>query len=476
MLDDAPSSYQTDPLYSMAQRLLQKGDWKGGLAAVESLTARYPLERDLRMWHQEMVVRASVDEEEKTDVSQQTRRRFKNVTTRVLVGVAVALVAIYGFNLFATWVRARAAEVQQLITEQNRQTELAALLRDAQVWQRAGQLDKARANLAQLAEEDADYPGLQQALALLGTASSLDDRYAQAMQLVAQEKWADAQEILKGIAAEDPNYKDVSLQLANIEKVFVIEELAAEAEAEYRAARWQEAASQFESVRALDPFYNVDFIEGRLFTSYVEAAQTALVEETDLLKALEVAETYFGRALAMRPLNPEIKTQRELARFYLEAQRDYAEGLWSEVISDLEFVYATDSEYANGTTRQTLYEAYVARGDNSLSNGEFDSALSDYQRAIEFAEEEPEAVLRLYEAHIKAGEAHAAQGEYESAVLNYRTAAEIGGLTKRDPADYPALALELAQARGKELHAGTSPNARGLLVHVRRVDQGPRVI
>jgi tetratricopeptide (TPR) repeat protein len=160
---------------------------------------------------------------------------------------------------------------------------------------------------------------------------------------------------------------------------------------------------------------------------------------------LESAESYFRKGLALRPQDPEVKSERELAHLYLKAQNDFNEGLWSEVISGLEIINAENPDYALGTARQTLYEAYIARGDAWIAKGEYEAATEDYQRASVLAKQDPQAVLRLYEAHLKVAEVEGAQGNFETAVIHYRTAIEFSDLkarSLRDNASQAALLLE----------------------------------
>jgi tetratricopeptide (TPR) repeat protein len=146
---------------------------------------------------------------------------------------------------------------------------------------------------------------------------------------------------------------------------------------------------------------------------------------------LETAEGYFRKALALRPQDPEVKAERELAYLYLKAQRDFNEGLGGEVISGMEIINAEKPDYALGTARQTLYEAYIARGDAWMAKGVYQDAMVDYQRASVLAKQDPEAILRMYEAHLKIAEVEGVQGNFETAVFHYRTAIDLSGLRDR---------------------------------------------
>jgi tetratricopeptide (TPR) repeat protein len=428
---DVTDSSLKDPLYHSALRRLQQGEWEAGLEALATLVVRYPLDRELRNLRQEMQVRARVDQDEHEDLALAKRRRVKRAATRFGAVLLMIIAAFWGVRSYSFWFRQQAERVNQTLQREIQEADLAATFRDAQSLLRAGRLEEAKAKLDAIAAQDPGYPDLEAALSQVEAAASLDARYTQAMQLIEQQEWAEAKAILEALAVEAPNYRDVAIQLANIDKLFMLDDLLTQADDDFEAQHWEAAASQYESIRALDPTYQRERVEERLFRSYVEAATIALVGETDLLKALQTAENYFGKALALRPLAPEIKTQRELARLYLKAQSDFNAGRWSDVIADLEFVYTTDPDYALGTTRQTLYEAYVARGDSALAAAEYETALSDYQRAIELAKQNPDAVLRLYEVNLKAAEAQRIKGDYASAVLYYRAAVELSYLKER---------------------------------------------
>ena len=224
-------------------------------------------------------------------------------------------------------------------------------------------------------------------------------------------------------------------------------EIFDQAEMHNLAQEWQQAATGYENLRVLDPIVQSEIVEDRLFTSYVNAARKVLVRQADSLEALKVAESYFRKALVLRPQYPEIKTERELARFYLDAQENFIKGRWTDVIAGLEVINSKDPDYATGTALQTLYEAYVARGDNRMKNSEYEFALEDFQRAVILAEEDPQAVLRLYEAQLKAADAQGAQDNYESAVLLYRSAVELSKLRLRASREDPAQAALLAEAQ-----------------------------
>jgi tetratricopeptide (TPR) repeat protein len=187
-------------------------------------------------------------------------------------------------------------------------------------------------------------------------------------------------------------------------------------------------------------------VKSRLFRSYMNAAQLALTDQADSLEALANAEAYFNKALELRPDDSEVITQQALAESYLRAQDDFSQGRWTDVISELEYVYVEDRDYAGGTARQTLYEAYMSRGDSFMVIGEYESGLADFQQAALLAEQDPGSKVRLFEAQTHMAESQGALGNYEAAVQIYRTAIDEASLTEADLEERQDLLAQLDSA------------------------------
>jgi tetratricopeptide (TPR) repeat protein len=186
----------------------------------------------------------------------------------------------------------------------------------------------------------------------------------------------------------------------------------------------------------------------RLFRSYMDAAQSALVEKPDSLEAMTAADEYFLKALNLLPNDPDALLQRKLAHLFIEAQTDFAKERYNDVIEKLEQVYTEDSGYAAGTARQTLYEAYVARGDDRMLSGDYEPALEDFQRAAVLAEQGENAKIRVFQAQIRIAEAMGSLLMYEDADLLYRTAIDNAQLSDADLKQRPELVSKLNQADG----------------------------
>jgi len=428
---EATRSRLGDHLYQSALGHLQKGDWKAGLAELAGLAERYPLDDSLSALRQEMELRARVDQDEREDRRRERRRRVVKLASRLMAVLLVGLLVYGGVRSYSVWFQQRVDEARQNLERQIRVVELSTKFANAQALLRAGRTAEAQALLQEIATVKPDFPGLPISLERANAAASLEVQYAEALRLIERQDWYAALVALQAIAAQEPNYKDVALQISHIEKQYLLQETLAQADEQFEAEAWEEAASEYESLRALEPLYQAETVEERLYTSYVNAARASLVGQSDSLAALGIAEGYFRKALALRPQDPEIKTERELAGLYLKAQADFNQARWSEVITALEIIYGKDPQYARGTARQTLYEAYVARGDALQAQGDYESVLRDYQLALVVAQADRQATLRLFEAYLKVAEAQNALANYEAAALLYRSVVEVGGLRQR---------------------------------------------
>jgi tetratricopeptide (TPR) repeat protein len=502
MTANQAESYLDNPQFRQAMESMQKGEWESGLSQIETLMQAYPLESDLRSLRQEMILRAKVDTDEKVAKSYARRRRSRDLIVRAAVVSVLVIIAIFVATSYASWFQDQAALAKQAVDSQVVLVELQVNMRDAQSYLGAGMTDSALDLLEKIEVIKPDFPELAQTIEQARRQKAFDEQYAEAMILIEQDQLDAALIVLQEIESQEPYYRDVKSQIKQIQDETVLGEQLLEADAYFENESWEEAANAYYNLYALNPDFETAHVEDRLFTSYVnsaeeklnnsdslesiqsveeyfrralalrpqdldvkdkqsqvrsmieeklfwsfvQAAQTAIAEEPNSLEALKVANRYFSEALALRPNDPEITLQRELAHQFLGGMDDFVSSSNSSAIEKLEFVYSQDPGYINGTARQTLYEAYVARGDNAMAIGDFDSALEDFQRAAVIANEDPTSRARLYEIQLKIAEAQGLMGDFESAVRLYAAAILIGDLQARAATYSSAMAAALTNA------------------------------
>lgn len=482
MTAETAGSYWDDPTFSQLLADLQQGKWHSGLAKLDGLLGTYPNDPDLRQMRQETLLKVLVDQDEVIDRKQERFQRTKKFGFRFALVAVVLIVLTWGLSAYSQTLNQRWEAARQDLEAEFGQVELAMKFRNAQDLLQAGRLAEAELLFQEVGAEDPNYPGLELFLNQTYKLQALDELYTQAMQHKATGDLGQAISKFQEIKTRQPYYKDVALQIELLENSFLLEDLLAQADGAYEAGDFATAAAKYKTIHSMDPEFQRVFIENRLVNSYMSAAESMLMQDQDTLEALQgaeeyfrlalglrpddetvlerrararatveerlfrsylhqgrqavvnnedslaalaIAEGYFRQALELRPEDEEAQLELQLAQFYLTAQSDFSKGLWNKVISDLEYVYSNRPEYAAGTARQTLYEAYTARGNSFMAGGDYESALADYQRASVLASQFGKESLGLFEAQTKVAEVQGVLGDYESAVRVYRDALNL---------------------------------------------------
>ena len=495
-------SYLDHPMFRTAMASMQKGDWESGINQIEKVMQSYPLEPELRSLRQEMIIRAKVDSDEKADRSITRKRRFRNLAMRGSVIAILVILAIFVAQTYSNWFTQQVANAQQEVEYQFVRLDLDVKMRDAKDYIRAGQAEPAMALLEEIEAVDADYPELEATKSEVIQLQTLDDQYMDALTLIDAGDLIGALVILEEIEVQEPYYRDVKNRILTIQDQTLLGDQLREADEFFANEQWEEAAESYYSMYSLNPDYQTAHVEDRLFSSYVNAAETllnssetieaiqkvedyfqralalrpqepdvkdkqarvrsmieerlfrsyvflaqsAITEETNTLEALKIADKYFTEALRLKPNDPEITMQRELAHQFVLGQDNLLNSAYGDAIVNMEFVLSQDPGYANGAARQTLYEAFVARGDSAMAIGDFDSALEDFQRAAVIANEDPSSKGRLYEIQMRIAEAQGLLGDYDSAVRLYQAAIAMGDLQARANQHSTAMAAALIAA------------------------------
>ena len=342
------------------------------------------------------------------------------------------------------------------------QAELTIDLRNAQQLLIAGKSDEALTAFEAIKAKQPDFPGLADAIAQAQALKDVEVQYTQAMNLLQAGDSAQALAILKEISKKMPNYRDVSLQIKNLQSQTEMTSVMQQADLAFSEGRYEDAVSNYESLRIMDPSFETAAVEEKLFQSYIKAAQdlllipvptldnlkkvdnyftqalaikpldrealaartqvrshiedaiindyvsqaqAALASAPDSLDAQQSAEQFLSQALAVRPNDPNVLLQFQLAQTYIQAVSDFTSSKWDSVIEQLEYVIGQQAGYANGTALQTLYDAYIARGSDYIASGEYSLALDDFQRSAVLAQQLPDSAPLSFEAQVMIGEA-----------------------------------------------------------------------
>ncbi|MEA3439579.1 MAG: LysM peptidoglycan-binding domain-containing protein [Chloroflexota bacterium] len=481
MTEKTFESFYDDPLYKTIMSHFQAGEWELGLSGLDGLIEKYPLEHELRTLRQEMQLRASVDEGEGDDKRALLFLRARKVGTRVLIAAVIVVAVFWGFSRYSNWAERTVSAARAAIEADRVQFDLNNKFSRVISLLNAQRPEEALVILEEIKAERDDYPGLDELFKNAEALQSIYIQYVEAIDLEEQGEYEEALRIFQYIDGVNPKFLDVPIHILDIRSEFLMQNLVNKGDQAFNTGIWEEAINYFEEVRNYNIDYMQDEIEGKLFNSYINFAQDVLNEQPDSIEALKEARDYFFKALELKPqdervreglqeayakvadalykknidlakqeilgqadsltaletakqyyqealaIYPDSDTVRinlKMAESYLQAQDDFLLDNWDAVIHKLVPVYQFDYNYADGTAKQTLYAAYIARGDLYKDNARRALAEEDYLNAIKIAQYSPNKPLLLFEAQVRLGDLYKITGNDEAAVFQYRTALE----------------------------------------------------
>ncbi|OGN92717.1 MAG: hypothetical protein A2Z71_07980 [Chloroflexi bacterium RBG_13_50_21] len=480
--------YIKSTLFQDAMEHFQAGKWDEGFTKLGEVEKNYPMEPDLRTLRHEMELRSRINEYEVEENKLKFLHQVRKTSLRLLVTLVILVGAYFAISTYSGWIQTQIVQAQADLSQNMQQAELAIEFRNAQQLIMAGKSNEALTVYENIKAKNPAFPGLTEAITQAQGLSDIEVQYIQAMNLLKSGDSAQALVILQQISQTMPNYRDVSLQVKSLQTQTEKTSVLQQADLAFSEGRYEDALSNYESLRIMDPTYETSHVEDFLYQSYVKAAQTLLTEPVPTLATLNKVDDYFSNALALRPLDrdtlaartqvrlvieesvindyvsqaqaalasapdsleaqksaeqflssalavrpndPNILIQFQLAQTFVQAVSDFASSKWDSVIEQLEYVISQQAGYANGTAIQTLYDAYIARGSEYIAAGEYALALEDFQRSAILAQQLPEAGSLSFEAQTMIAEAQGLLNHFQEAVLIYQDALNTIGLRDR---------------------------------------------
>jgi tetratricopeptide (TPR) repeat protein len=481
-------AYRESPLFQEAMGHFRIGKWEEGFVKLGEVEKNFPMEPNLRAVRQEMEIRSRISEYEVEENKQNKLKKLVKYGLQLAIVLLIICGAVYGALTYSGWIRAQWAKTQASISLSWQQAQLGIEFHNAQQLLTAGKSDEALAAFESIKTKQTDFPGLTESIIQAQALKDVEIQYTQAMNLLQVGDSAQALAILATISEIMPNYRDVSLQIKNLQTQSEMTSVYMNAERAFSEGRYEDAISNYESLRIMNPTFQTSSVEENLFQSYIKAAQqllltpvptteilkkaddyfsralaikpldrealaartqvrmviedgiindyvnkaqAALAGAPDSLEAQHTAEQYLGLALGVRPNDPTILLQFQLAQTFVQAINDYASSKWDAVIEQLEYVVEQQADYANGTALQTLYDAYIARGSDYIASGEYALALEDFQRSAVLAKQLPNSDPLAFEAQVMIGEAQGSLNHFQQAVQIYQDALNTIGLRER---------------------------------------------
>lgn len=368
---------ENDPLYEQGLQYFGQGKWPEAVACFTQLQVSYPDDARVSQFLETARLRAAMGSGLERGARSQARSQWLTTGSRlavVLIILAIAAAVFFAYQTWAVPAQAESARLQRI--EGLRQT--------AQVQIASGQYASAVETYQSIL---AEQPGDVQASAGLAQAQQLEQAsalYTQAAAALEAGDNAEALRLLQEISAIDPGYRDAGSLIEQIKSTQALGGAYEEAVALYQSNDWENAALAFESIRAADSNFRPDEVEEYLFNAYVQLGSQQ-VEQAGTIAAIEVADSYFQKALSVRPLDPAVDAARRTAQTFLEGAEAYQIKDWETVIRKLSVVHQQAPAYYGGQVAEWLFEAFITTGDDFMGKGDPFSARDRFAEALRLA-------------------------------------------------------------------------------------------
>ncbi len=368
-----PTQLNQDPAYQEGLAHYQAGEWQEAIASFEQAAQRFPDERAL----QDLLDQASFKAQRDTETRVRGKRwivSWPRVLGAVLAVVVFGLGVVIGVRAMRDWIAPAWAEAREARTT-------AALLKDANAYLAGGRFDDAEAKywdyLGRVPESAEAQEGLEQIL----VQRELLAMYEQAVALQEAGDRAGALAIYTDLLMRAPQYKDVRLRVGDLRRAEDIEGLYAAAEADYSAGLYVDALDKFEQLQALDSNYQATSVQSRLFDLYMALGREAITHNPPMAELVPQAESYFTRALSLRPRDTDAALEQRLTQLFTQGYTLYQQGYWDDAISSLRAIYDRRPDYMNGMVLAALYDACIRSGDDYRRSGDLGFAYERYRQA-----------------------------------------------------------------------------------------------
>jgi len=469
--------YLQDPLFADAMSLLQKGSWTAGLDQIHQLQSQYPEDLELARLYAEMSIRSQVDVYEREENRKQTIQKILRYSLIICVLALVSTLVWWSTTQYASYIQNQLEQVRLIAKKNAEELETYTRFRDGQNLLLADRPTAALLKFHEVEQIKPDYPNLDLYIQQAEALAVIEAEYDRGIVFLEENKTLEAQEIFNRLNQAVPNYRDVSIRVEQLEKLSSLDALLKKAASAFDQEQWEDAIAAYQAIKDTDQSYQKEFVERRLYDSYLFAAQAVLDQPETTTDELINAKQLLTKALLIFPQDQQTAASREnlqesldqalystyleaanvilsspegsltklnsanemlknalkirsddqdviklvdTSNLYLRAVEDFQTGSWNMAIEDIETVIANNPNFAWNTCQQLLYDSFFERGRVALKAREFTLAMADFQKAIETAEMMPDNRLVRLAVQLEYVQALGDQDLYEEAAAYYQ--------------------------------------------------------
>jgi serine/threonine protein kinase len=210
---------------------------------------------------------------------------------------------------------------------------------------------------------------------------SLDELYTQAEIAIQRKDIFEANRLLDRILSQNPDYPNAAALKERLSQEDMLTEQLSQALSAIAAKEWTEAIENLEDLRT-NASFEPETVNSLLCDAYHARGKERLARITSPKDqaTVKAALADFQSGQKVCGDRDDLVTQTAFVNSYLAAQEDNA--TVETIIEALQPIIKAEPNYAGGQAAQILYAAYLARGDAQRERGKLQTALENYNAAL----------------------------------------------------------------------------------------------
>lgn len=470
-----PIGLSSDPDYEKLVEQYQNAEFDKCENLLDKLEKKYPDHPRLLEFRAELQMKLSLKSMAVANLIEEKQNKRKvsiKMSAFAVISIIIVVIVFFVSYYFLTKVvtaRRLESETAQLTSLRNQAEQL--LL--------AGQPQPAAEIVERMILINPEFKNLLELKSQTEDLLRLETEYQKALNLVTENSFSEALDILIKIENEKPGMWDVSYQIASIETSIQLAQYIEEGNAAYQVERWDQVITAYENALTLDPKFDDPLMKEQLLNAYLKIIIGMLQNENTSADDIENAEIYYRRAVAMIPQNKAFASERgnlqevssnllelkftQTAKAFLEdknqtttsiakavsylskavnlqpkntallldqknaenyqiAFRNFIEMDWVSAIANLNQIISVDPNYAKGNAKILLYEAYYAQGKQYNSLSLYQDARKNLEQAEILAWDDTGNLMKLFQVQVLLGHTIGKMNDYQNAVSYYKYA------------------------------------------------------
>ncbi|MCB0087894.1 MAG: hypothetical protein KDE54_08275 [Caldilineaceae bacterium] len=176
-------------------------------------------------------------------------------------------------------------------------------------------------------------------------------------------------------------YQEVDPQATALPPADDLAQLLNEANMAYVAKDWPKTIELYEKLRAQNVSYQEAKVKPELLQAYINQALYDLALGREQGGNLDLAATYFQKALRLSPSEPTVSAENQYLNDFLSAERALRDNTPEQALALLQPLYEQPHQYLREDVTNLLFRTYLVLGDQAIRSNQASEGAEYYQQA-----------------------------------------------------------------------------------------------